>query len=126
VSLAAKAAAARVATGGAELGLRRRTDGDGSWRRRTAAHVQAGTPSRQLAEIKVAASHRPVQRRSSRTPSASTRSHALVADPLHRLADAVITDGGGAVVLVGRIARSAGASKCSVTAKRPSTPTTGG
>ena len=63
-----------------------------------------GTTSAQLAEIKVAASHH-----AQYNPDAFLRNvvtveevlnSPLVADPLHRLDSCVITDGGGAVVLV--------------------------
>jgi acetyl-CoA C-acetyltransferase len=63
-----------------------------------------GTTSEQLAEIKVAASHH-----AQYNPDAFLRKKVsieevvnspLVADPLHRLDSCVITDGGGAVVLV--------------------------
>ena len=52
----------------------------------------------------------------------------MVADPLHRLDCCVITDGGGAVVVVSpEVARDRSprrASRCSATARRRSTPTT--
>jgi acetyl-CoA C-acetyltransferase len=63
-----------------------------------------GTTSEQLAEIKVAASHH-----AQYNPDALLRKKVsvedvinspLVADPLHRLDSCVVTDGGGAVVLV--------------------------
>jgi len=63
-----------------------------------------GTTSEQLAEIKVAASHHaqynPNAFLKKKVTIEEVVSSPLVADPLHRLDSCVITDGGGAVVLV--------------------------
>ena len=63
-----------------------------------------GTTSAQLAEIKVAASHHaqynPDALLQNRVSVEEVLDSPLVADPLHRLDCCVITDGGGAVVLV--------------------------
>jgi acetyl-CoA C-acetyltransferase len=63
-----------------------------------------GTTSAQLAEIKVAASHHaqynPDALLQNRVSIEEVLASPLVADPLHRLDCCVITDGGGAVVLV--------------------------
>ncbi|MGE0727204.1 MAG: thiolase domain-containing protein [Acidimicrobiia bacterium] len=72
-----------------------------------------GTTSAQLAEIKVAASLHAQHNPNAFLPDAVTVEEVLespmVADPLHRLDCCVITDGGGAVVLVNEeIARSIG------------------
>src|SRR3546814_9072566 len=63
-----------------------------------------GTTSEQLAEIKVAASHHAQFNPDAFLPKAVTtedvvESH-MVSDPLHRLDCCVVTDGGGAVVVV--------------------------
>ena len=92
-----------------------------------------GTTSEQLAEIKVAASQH-----AQYNPNAFLRSPVtveevlaspMVSAPLHRLDCCVVTDGGGAVVVVtprwpGTC--RAGRSRSSATARRPSTPTTAG
>ncbi|MGD9752097.1 MAG: thiolase domain-containing protein [Acidimicrobiia bacterium] len=72
-----------------------------------------GTTSAQLAEIKVAASLHAQHNPNAFLPDAVTVEEVLespmVADPLHRLDCCVITDGGGAVVVVNEeIARSIG------------------
>ncbi len=63
-----------------------------------------GTTSRQLAEIKVAASHHaqynPDALLKKKVSVEEVLQSPVVADPLHRLDCCVITDGGGAVVLV--------------------------
>ena len=63
-----------------------------------------GTTSEQLAEIKVAASHHaqynPDALLKKKVTVEEVLDSPLVADPLHRLDSCVITDGGGAVVLV--------------------------
>ncbi|MBO0884547.1 MAG: thiolase domain-containing protein [Mycobacterium sp.] len=63
-----------------------------------------GTTSEQLAEIKVAASHHaqynPNALLKKKVTIEEVVNSPLVADPLHRLDSCVITDGGGAVVLV--------------------------
>jgi acetyl-CoA C-acetyltransferase len=63
-----------------------------------------GTTSRQLAEIKVAASHHaqynPDALLKKKVSIEEVLESPLVADPLHRLDCCVITDGGGALVLV--------------------------
>jgi acetyl-CoA C-acetyltransferase len=63
-----------------------------------------GTTSEQLAEIKVAASHHaqynPDAFLKKKVTVEEVVNSPLVADPLHRLDSCVITDGGGAVVLV--------------------------
>src|SRR5215472_116052 len=63
-----------------------------------------GTTSEQLAEIKVAASHHaqynPEAFLKKKVTIEEVVNSPLVADPLHRLDSCVITDGGGAVVLV--------------------------
>jgi acetyl-CoA C-acetyltransferase len=63
-----------------------------------------GTTSEQLAEIKVAASHHaqynPDAFLKKKVTIEEVVNSPLVADPLHRLDSCVITDGGGAVVLV--------------------------
>jgi acetyl-CoA C-acetyltransferase len=63
-----------------------------------------GTTSEQLAEIKVAASHHaqynPNAFLKKKVTIEEVVNSPLVADPLHRLDSCVITDGGGAVVLV--------------------------
>jgi acetyl-CoA C-acetyltransferase len=63
-----------------------------------------GTTSEQLAEIKVAASHHaqynPNAQLKKKVTIEEVVNSPLVADPLHRLDSCVITDGGGAVVLV--------------------------
>jgi acetyl-CoA C-acetyltransferase len=63
-----------------------------------------GTTSEQLAEIKVAASHHaqynPNAFLKKKVTVEEVVNSPLVADPLHRLDSCVITDGGGAVVLV--------------------------
>ncbi|HEY1292494.1 MAG TPA: thiolase domain-containing protein [Chloroflexota bacterium] len=63
-----------------------------------------GTTSEQLAEIKVAASHHaqynPNAFLKKKVSVEEVVNSPLVADPLHRLDSCVITDGGGAVVLV--------------------------
>jgi acetyl-CoA C-acetyltransferase len=63
-----------------------------------------GTTSEQLAEIKVAASHHaqynPDAFLKKKVSVEEVLASPLVADPLHRLDSCVITDGGGAVVLV--------------------------
>ncbi len=63
-----------------------------------------GTTSRQLAEIKVAASHHaqynPDALLKKKVSVEEVLDSPVVADPLHRLDCCVITDGGGAVVLV--------------------------
>jgi len=63
-----------------------------------------GTTSRQLAEIKVAASHHaqynPDAQLKNKVTVDEVLASPLVADPLHRLDCCVITDGGGAVIVV--------------------------
>jgi len=70
-----------------------------------------GTTSRQLAEIKVAASHHaqynPDALLKKKVSIEEVLESPVVADPLHRLDCCVITDGGGALVLVSpEVARS--------------------
>src|SRR3546814_11812017 len=63
-----------------------------------------GTTSEQLAEIKVAASHHAQFNPDAFLPKAVTIEEVvespMVSDPLHRLDCCVVTDGGGAVVVV--------------------------
>ena len=85
-----------------------------------------GTTSEQLAEIKVAASlhaqHNPNAFLRDVVTVEEVLASPLVADPLHRLDCCVITDGGGALVVVSpevaAFARRAVASRCSATARR--------
>src|SRR3546814_8798842 len=63
-----------------------------------------GTTSEQLAEIKVAASHHAQFNPDAFLPKAVTIEEVMespmVSDPLHRLDCCVVTDGGGAIVVV--------------------------
>ena len=91
-----------------------------------------GTTSEQLAEIKVAASlhaqHNPNAMRRDVVTVDDVLGSPMVADPLHRLDCCVITDGGGALVVVSpevaAVARPAVRRRCSARARRSSTATT--
>src|SRR3546814_17531677 len=69
-----------------------------------------GTTSEQLAEIKVAASHHAQFNPDAFLPKAVTIEEVMespmVSDPLHRLDCCVVTDGGGAIVVVSPEVRS--------------------
>ena len=91
------------------------------------------TTSADLAEIKVAASLHARHNPNAFLPDPVTVEEVvhspMISSPLHRMDCCVVTDGGGAVVVVSpEVARDLpeGASKCSATAKRPNTPTTDG
>ncbi len=90
-----------------------------------------GTTSEQLAWIKVAASEHAQHNPNALLPNPVTVDDVLgsplVADPLHRLDCCVVTDGGGALVVVHPdVAQDPGpgrAHRCSATARRSSTAT---
>jgi len=88
-----------------------------------------GTTSEQLAEIKVAASHHaqynPNAFLKKKVSVEEVLNSPLVADPLHRLDSCVITDGGGALILVSpEVARDLPRRKKSWATENPrSTPT---